>query len=177
MQFDYTSSSLRARYGNETILIEAWGNNALRVRSTYNNKFSDESKALSYAESNAEVKTSEDKAIIKNGKISCVVHKNAWMEFFKDDKSILKEYSRSFNGANEHSPCLNVHARDFKAVSGIDYSITARFEAQNGEKIYGMGQYQQSNLDLKGCVLELAQRNSQISIPFYISNKNYLILS
>ena len=146
-----------------------WALNQFR----YMNKTSDESKALSYAESNAEVKTSEDKAIIKNGKISCVVHKNAWMEFFKDDKSILKEYSRSFNGANEHSPCLNVHARDFKAVSGIDYSITARFEAQNGEKIYGMGQYQQSNLDLKGCVLELAQRNSQISIPFYISNKNY----
>ena len=36
------------------------------------------------------------------------------------------------------------------------------------ERIYGMGQYQQSCLNLKGCVLELAQRNSQASVPFMI---------
>ena len=28
-----------------------------------------------------------------------------------------------------------------------------------------MGQYQQHELDLKGCMLELAQRNSQVSVP------------
>ena len=33
-----------------------------------------------------------------------------------------------------------------------------------------MGQYQQSYLDLKNTVLELAQRNSQVSIPFYVSS-------
>ncbi|MGO0765411.1 TIM-barrel domain-containing protein, partial [Citrobacter freundii] len=42
-----------------------------------------------------------------------------------------------------------------------------------GEKIYGMGQYQQANLDLKGCVLELAQRNSQASVPFMLSSLGY----
>lgn len=36
-----------------------------------------------------------------------------------------------------------------------------------------MGQYQQPFLDLKGCVLELAQRNSQASVPFALSNKGY----
>jgi alpha-D-xyloside xylohydrolase len=36
-----------------------------------------------------------------------------------------------------------------------------------------MGQYQQEILNLKGCNLELAHRNSQVSIPFYISNKGY----
>ena len=28
-------------------------------------------------------------------------------------------------------------------------------------------------MDLKGCSLELAHRNSQASVPFYISNKGY----
>lgn len=36
-----------------------------------------------------------------------------------------------------------------------------------------MGQYQQPNLDLKGCMLELAQRNSQASVPFLLSNRGY----
>ncbi|MCT4596247.1 MAG: family 31 glucosidase, partial [Vallitalea sp.] len=45
-----------------------------------------------------------------------------------------------------------------------------------GEKIFGMGQYQQANLNLKGCILELAQRNSQASVPFMISNHGYGLL-
>ena len=36
-----------------------------------------------------------------------------------------------------------------------------------------MGQYQQHELDLKGCMLELAQRNSQVSVPFYLSSIGY----
>ena len=36
-----------------------------------------------------------------------------------------------------------------------------------------MGQYQQPYLNLKGSMLELAQRNSQISVPFMISSFGY----
>ena len=36
-----------------------------------------------------------------------------------------------------------------------------------------MGQYQQETLNLKGCNLELAHRNSQASIPFYVSSLGY----
>ena len=44
------------------------------------------------------------------------------------------------------------------------------------KKIYGMGQYQQPYLNLKGCILELAQRNSQASVPFALSSKGYGML-
>ena len=36
-----------------------------------------------------------------------------------------------------------------------------------------MGQYQQPYLNLKGCDLELAQRNSQASVPFLVSSLGY----
>lgn len=36
-----------------------------------------------------------------------------------------------------------------------------------------MGQYQQERMNLKGCSLELAHRNSQASIPFYVSSLGY----
>jgi alpha-D-xyloside xylohydrolase len=36
-----------------------------------------------------------------------------------------------------------------------------------------MGQYQDGILDRMGCTLELGHRNSQASVPFYVSNKGY----
>ncbi|MBR6583729.1 MAG: glycoside hydrolase family 31 protein, partial [Treponema sp.] len=53
------------------------------------------------------------------------------------------------------------------------YKLSVRFESNDSEKIFGMGQYQTPYLDMKGCFLELAQRNSQISIPFAVSNLGY----
>lgn len=173
MRFYTENGSLRAKEQNETVLIEPWGNNALRVRVTQNPEMSGDNHALERVQSDAKVEITDNGAVITNGKISCFVSKRGWLEFFKDGKSILKEYARDWRGANEHSPSMKFYARDFKAVSGSDYNITMRFEADSKEKIFGMGQYQQPNLNLKGCVLELAQRNSQISIPFYISSKGY----
>lgn len=44
-----------------------------------------------------------------------------------------------------------------------------RFETNDGEKIFGMGQYQQPYLDLKGCVLEPALESAQIDpIPVFV---------
>lgn len=173
MYFFDKNNKLIAKQGNETVMIEAWGTNALRVRATQNAEFNGSDNALSATETKAEVTITEEGAVIKNGKISCMFFKSGWIEFYSGEQLILKEYYRDFRGANDHSPSMKITAREFKPVSGNDYSITVRFEANKGEKIYGMGQYQQPNLDLKGCILELAQRNSQISVPFYISNKGY----
>lgn len=54
--------------------------------------------------------------------------------------------------------------------------LNVKFESNDGEKIFGMGQYQHSYMDLKGCTLELEQRNSQISVPFMISSYGYGML-
>lgn len=174
MFFTNDGGRLIARCQNETVLVEAWGKNALRVRATQTAKFSGEDHAL-FLKGNqrADVEITDNQAVVQNGKIRCVFSADGYMTFYKGEERILKEYSRDWSNANEHSSCMGVAAREFKSVSGNDYRITMRFEANDGEKIYGMGQYQQPNLDLKGCILELAQRNSQISVPFYISNKGY----
>jgi alpha-D-xyloside xylohydrolase len=55
-----------------------------------------------------------------------------------------------------------------------NYRLAARFECVDpDEKIYGMGQYQQPYLNLKGMDLELAHRNSQASVPFAVSSLGY----
>ena len=173
MYFINDNGRLIAKHGYETVLIEAWGTNALRVRATKNASFTDNDKALTRVPCEADIDIDDDRAVIRNGRLRCMLSKNGWMEFYRDDKLILKEYYRDFRGANMHSPSMKVAAREFKPVSGSGYEITARFDGVNGERIFGMGQYQQPQLDLKGCILELAQRNSQISVPFYISGLGY----
>jgi len=96
------------------------------------------------------------------------------ISFYKGDTLILREYYRCYFGTeSKESSCLKIISREFKPIIGGDYSLNLRFESNDKEKIYGMGQYQHNYLDQKGCVLELAQRNSQISIPFAVSNQGY----
>ena len=68
---------------------------------------------------------------------------------------------------------LQKKARHFKPLPGGGYRLKASFVSDPQEKIYGMGQYQQETFNLKGCNLELAHRNSQASIPFYVSSLGY----
>ena len=47
------------------------------------------------------------------------------------------------------------------------------FEARDGERFYGLGQHQHGRLDQKGAVVELIQRNTEVSIPFLLSSRGY----
>ncbi len=171
MRFEL-GNALTARSGYETVRIEPWGRDALRVRATVNKKFSGAEKGLDLPPvTQAVCGQTESGAYIQNGKLRCVVHRNGYLTFYEGERVLLKEYSRDFSGANEHSPSMKLAAREYKP-HGSDYEIALRFEAQE-EKLFGMGQYQQPNFDLKGCILELAQRNSQISIPFVLSSRGY----
>ena len=67
-------------------------------------------------------------------------------------------------------------ARTYHAVGGDNYALSVRFEADDNEKLFGMGQYQQPQFDLKGCTLELAQKNTQASVPYLVSSKGYGLL-
>lgn len=50
------------------------------------------------------------------------------------------------------------------------------FNSPEGESLFGLGQFQDGNFDLKNISRKLTQVNSQIAIPFLYSSKNYGIL-
>ena len=167
----YTNNDkLFIRNDSEIIVIESWGEDSLRVRATKNYAFSGNDQALMPATSDAAVVIGKETSKITNGRISAVVSSSkpcGVISFLRDGEAILKEY------ANPFSPGLGTHAREYTTLGGGDFAIKMRFDANKGEKLYGMGQYQQSELNMKGCVLELAPKNAQVSIPFYISNRGY----
>lgn len=157
--------------GNETLSVEGYGRDGLRVRAALEADFPDQGIVGPSPEVFAKIRLIENGAEISNGKLTCRIHQNGWLSFYEGEKLLIKEYYRDFSGANEHSPSMKVRAREYRS-HGSDYRVTLRFEAQE-EKLFGMGQYQQPNLDLKGCILELAQRNSQTSVPFLLSSRGY----
>ncbi len=173
-------------YDGETVCIEAWGEDAVRVRATKNQSFTGRDWELEEKDAHAgEVEIFEDPAAkgrafanmyegtdtsygkITNGKIHAVIDSGSVITFYnQDEKVLLKEHFRRL--CNETSMPLNIMGREYSNGVGENFRIAARFVARKGEKIFGRGQYQQHELDLKGCMLELAQRNSQVSVPFYM---------
>lgn len=190
MRFENDNGALVFYHQGETVRIEAWGKDALRVRSTMAAKFTGNDWALteSVPECSTQIVVEQEDhwvgdgtidkkeiAAITNGRIKAVVNFAGIISFYKDDKLILREYYRAYDGTlSRESRCLKVVHREWKGIiGGSEYSLNVKFESNRGEKIFGMGQYQQECMDMKGCVLELAQRNSQISVPFAVSSLGY----
>lgn len=176
MEFYTEHNILYGHFYTETIELQAWGKNALRFRSTKYPGFTDQIWALSEKvdASSAEIQIDDQQASITNGRIKAVINNYGVITYYKDNQVILQEYFRNYDGTiSNESRCLKYISRQYVPHTGGDYKIIQSFEANDHEKIFGMGQYQQKQTDLKGCILDLQQRNSQISVPFYISSLGY----
>ncbi len=175
--FEQKGNALCYRYEAERLVIEPWGANSLRVRATKMAEMPPEDWALLAPENpgTPQITVREDGAEIVNGKLRAELNLIGKLTFYNQKGEVLlEEYVRNRKdmfGSTCSSLC--VEAREFKAIIGGDYKLTARFVSEPGEKLYGMGQYQQPYLDLKGADLELAQRNSQASVPFLLSSLGY----
>ena len=182
--FYQKENRLYRRDDKELLLIEPWGENSLRVRATQRHEFlPDEDSALLPLEHEAAAIISIDgkKAEIINGKLTCRILDNGVLRFVNQEGKVLaEEYDRTrdmYEGSGKFASALEIIPRTFRPVPGADsWQLTYRLEAWEGEKIFGMGQYQQPYLDMKGCVVELSQRNSQASVPFLLSNRGYGML-
>ena len=164
-------------YDAEEVWIEPWGADALRIRATKERQMPEEDWALCCkGKADVELSYTEQGARIVNGKIRAEITKlGKIMIYHADGRLLLEEYCRNRRDLlDAKCSAIEVEAREFKPIQGGDYHLTMRFESvDKDEKIYGMGQYQQPYLDLKGLDLELAHRNSQASVPFALSSLGY----
>ncbi|KAF4992417.1 hypothetical protein FGRMN_7162 [Fusarium graminum] len=172
---------LRFKYDAEELWIEPWGPNALRVRATKSSVMPSQDWALQQlAELTPKISISDDAASIENGNIKARLSSNGKLVIEKaNGELILEEFCRNRRDPTDPKcSALEVEAREFKGILGTEnYHLTMRLESVSpDEKIFGMGQYQQPWLDLKGLDLELAQRNSQASVPFAVSSLGYGLL-
>ena len=167
-------------YDAEELWIESWGKNAVRIRATKSAEMPKDNWALLSAEEvETQIEITEDGATLRNGKVKvCVSNGGKITIYNQKGKLLLEEYWRNRRDLRD-SKCsaIEVEAREFRPNVGGDYHLTMRLQSlDKNEKIYGMGQYQQPYLNLKGADLELAHRNSQASVPFAISSMGYGLL-
>ncbi|MDT0343919.1 glycoside hydrolase family 31 protein [Streptomyces litchfieldiae] len=178
--FQTASGRLIWRGDGETLVVEPWGRHSLRVRATRAADVADTDFALlPRPPADAEIVTEGNVARLTNGNITAVLT----AEEFYDAQAGYDVSRCSLAFHDRHGDVLlrelgsggslKLKARAHRAITGGPHHLTASFEARPDEKLYGMGQYQQDMLNLKGCTLELAHRNSQVSVPFVLSSAGY----
>ncbi|MFC3491493.1 glycoside hydrolase family 31 protein [Glycomyces rhizosphaerae] len=178
--FETAKDAITWRGDGETLVVQAWGRDSLRVRSTRAGEVLDTDFALLEPEPvEVAIEVDGDTATLTNGAISVVLRASGGLDWqtgydrfycsleFRDatGRTLLKELGGG--GA------LKRTAREFRPLPGGAHRLRAAFEPVEGEKLYGMGQYQQAILDVKGSTFELAHRNSQASVPFVLSSAGY----
>lgn len=160
-------NALERFYNSELLRIEPWGKNAFRVRCTPNYKLSGENRALLTLENEeCEIFVDDDNGYIVNGNAKATIDKNGKIVIYNQDGKIMLEEELLLQP-------LKKQARFFKPRLCGSYELSMTFKSNPNERIFGMGQYQMPFLNLKGCTLELSHRNSQASVPFYISDMGY----
>ena len=183
--FKEKDGALIFRRRREFMEIRPWGS-GFRIRSTENKWFTQRDWALLQIPTpNASIQITPEGASITSADSSLTIKNTPYgkVSFFdRQGRLLLKEYYRSWNYGTKDWKDLDqitmcrMAARTYKSAGGDNYSLSLRFESDDNEKIYGMGQYQQPYLNLKGCCLELAQKNTQASVPFMVSSKGYGLL-
>jgi alpha-D-xyloside xylohydrolase len=183
--FTVTNGSVEWTGEGQTIRVDVWGRDSLRVRAVAQGDIIDHNYALlpearAVPSTDVAVETPEPgMVILGNGAIRAQLNKVC--DFQESlGRSRWRCHVRIENAAgrvlvNEigDGGALDVRARHFRQLSGGDYRVTASFETATPEHLVGMGEYQQHLPDLKGATLELAHRNSQASVPFVVSSAGY----
>lgn len=183
--------------GTRQLWIDPWGENSFRVRMTATPAMDGNDWALTEpvpqtdisfesaeidvtdpwykGEEYAQYHQTATEYRVTNGALTVHITHEGWLRFLNSRGEVLtEEYWRNRDRINRYCVPLRVEARELKPIIGTsDFSLAARFEAYDGEMIFGMGQYQDGRLDKKGCSLELCHRNSQASVPFFISSRGY----
>ena len=130
---------------DELTVVEAYGKDCIRCRSTKNGKLSEESWTLLAPAEASEATVSGDSqcAVLTNGSVSVKVEAgNPWyggvLTWYREGKQILHtKFEGDYTGRNVHT-------------EGDHYQIKVIFDANPGEHFYGLGQEQEDIFDRKG---------------------------
>jgi alpha-D-xyloside xylohydrolase len=170
-----TEGRLVRVFDTETLWIEPWGTSSLRVRATRRAAMDPNDWVLGQRPpGSARIEIQGRAASLTHGDLTAHLSTEGWLSFTNAaGEPLLEEYWRNRANHSRFTSPLNLAGREIHPIPGGEYRLRQRFEAQEGEKFFGLGQYQDPVLDKKGCVLELSHRNAQSSVPFALSSRGY----
>jgi alpha-D-xyloside xylohydrolase len=153
----------------ETLWIEPWGPDAVRVRISHQPLTEDLPGALlEPQETQAEIRLEEDSACILNGRMQAEV---AWDGHLRFCDAVTGEVLLEEPARWPFQP-----SREFRPLDGGLFRLRMEFQAEDDESFYGLGQHTHGKWDQKGCSMDLFHHNTEFSIPLAISSRNYAFL-
>jgi alpha-D-xyloside xylohydrolase len=169
--FGQDGGALEWRGNHETVRIEPWGTDSFRVRGTlWQAVRDDQPGALLPVPPTArvQVEVTAGSARIVNGRLIAEISAEGRVRFVgaQDDAELLAEVVPHFTG-----PPQRRYAPTGQGT-GLHH-VEVLFGARDRERFYGLGQHQHGKLDQKGAVVELIQRNTEVSVPFLLSSLGY----
>jgi alpha-D-xyloside xylohydrolase len=175
--FVVADHTLTWRSGRHILTVQPWGEDSVRVRAGLHRIAADLPGALGAhpptadpAANRIEIDAADGHAALVNGRIRVQVDATTGLVSFSDNATgdiVVSEAPAHFWWPG---------SRHFEASEGGLHRIEQRFAAYPDERIYGLGQHGHGRLDQKGMVIELAQRNGEVSIPFVLSSRGYGML-
>jgi alpha-D-xyloside xylohydrolase len=176
--FVASEAGLTVFEGGEVLRVDAWGESGARVRSTIAASITETpGSALGEpgaAAADAQVEIGADRARVRNGDLVVEVVENPEERFAgfpplvrflrADGTELLGESVPHFTSPPQ---------RRYRRGGGDLYGCEVSFDAHPAERFYGLGQHQHGLLDQKGAVVDLVQRNTEVSVPFALSSRGY----
>ena len=162
---------LEWRGGHEVLRVEPWGEDGVRVRVGLGRVRDDLLGALLEAPAHrGDAITFEGGgARLRSGRLDAEVSAAGRLRFASADtgEELLAEEAAHFWWPGP---------RLFAATGNGYHRIEQRFRAYDGERVFGLGQHLHGRFDQKGAVLDLVQRNAEVTIPFLFSSRGYGLL-
>lgn len=153
---------------DELTVIEPYGADCLRCRSTRNGKILDENWTVlpPVTKDSCVISGDASKATIQNGIVSATIEAGEiWyggiISFYRNGKQIL------------HTRFEGDHTNRNQHVEGNHYRIQVIFDANEGEHFYGLGQEQVDVFDRKGSTCQIIHYNTKSTLPVLYSSLGY----
>ena len=174
------------KHRGETLTVEAWTHNSFRVRSVLGDSFRSDDDVpqalLPLTDSKgAEVSIKPGFGTIVNGSLEARIIRG----IAKDDKTDKHTGQIIFTNLETGKIVLEEYlfqtkfheqARELFQTEGGLFEVNVGFKSNPSEKLYGMGQHHNGMLNQKGCMIDMRQRNRDVTVPFVISNRGYGLL-
>jgi alpha-D-xyloside xylohydrolase len=157
---------LKYASGHERLRLEAWGQDSIRVRAGQSWIVEDLPCGLISPQPAPSTGAASDGTTLVNGKLKAGISADGLVSFSRSDggAELLSEQRAHFWWPGP---------RFFVANGNGHYRLEQRFQAYEGERLYGLGQHLHGRFDQKGFVIDLVQRNAEVSVPFMVSSRGY----
>ncbi|NJP46574.1 glycoside hydrolase family 31 protein [Actinacidiphila epipremni] len=177
--------ALEWRAKGETLRVEAWGQDSVRVRAVPGGELLDDLPGALLpggpppSPDPVAVSVAEHSATLVNGALTVRIDAGTdgrLTPYLPADAGRLT-FLRTADGAEllaEEPHHFWWPGPRLTTATGNGYHrIEQRFRGHDGERFYGLGQHTHGLLDQKGAVIDLVQRNAEVTVPFLVSSRGY----